>query len=76
MAYHPNAGSLPSACVIVDDQGNVTSYRKIHVRCFGGYDSRKAGHDPWPSHTGRAQNTSWKISRPPFDLDIREWELA
>ena len=28
MAYHPNAGSLPSACVIADDQGNVTGYRK------------------------------------------------
>lgn len=37
-----NEGRLPPECVITDDDGNVTGHRAVHVRCFGGFDSRKA----------------------------------
>lgn len=71
-----NEGRIPPECEIRDDAGNVTDWRNVHVRCFGGYDSRKAGHAPWPASTGRAQTTNWKISRPPFGFEIREFEIA
>lgn len=73
MAYHPNAGSLPSACVIADDQGNVTSYRKVHVRLRQGYDTRKVGAAPWPSGGSRPP-TRWSLSKSAFD--IIEYEVV
>lgn len=76
MAYQPNEGRIPDACLILDDQGEVTGHRPVHVRCYGGYDTRKMGAAPWPSHTGRAQTTNWKISRRPHPFEIQEWVLA
>lgn len=75
MAYKPNAGKLPAACRIVDDQGEVTGYRKVHVRLHGGWCSRAAGHEPWPAGGGR-EATRWAVGKPPHDFDIKEWELA
>lgn len=75
MAYQPNAGKLPAACRIVDDQGEVTGYRKCHVRLFGGWDSRVAGHDPWPAG-GNREAISWRIGRKPHPFEIKEFEVA
>lgn len=75
MAYQPNDGHVPEACIVRDDQGEIASYRKVHVRTFGGWDSRKAGHDAWPAGGGR-EKTNWRISRPRHAFDIKEWEIA
>lgn len=76
MAWQPNHGSLPDDCVVLDDEtGEVTGYRKVHVRCFGGYDSKARGHEPWPA-AGAKPPTVWKISRRPHPYEIQEYELA
>ena len=74
MAYEPNPGKLPDECVVEDENGNVT-HRAVHVRLFGGWDSRKAGAAPWPS-AGRQPATRWAISKRPHNFDIEEWEIA
>lgn len=70
-----NPGHLPPECEVRDEDGNVTGYRAVHVRCFGGFDSRKAGHAPWPAAGGRPP-TQWRISKPPHSSDIEFWEIA
>lgn len=70
-----NPGHLPRECVIHDEQGEVTGYRPVHVRLWGGLDSRKAGHAPWPSGGTRVA-TDWTISKPPHPFDIKEYEIA
>lgn len=40
-----NHGYLPLECEIRDDRGNVTGYRRVHVRLFNGYDTIRAGAD-------------------------------
>lgn len=67
-----NEGHLPEACRILDDDGHVTGHRAVHVVLFGGFDSRKAGHAPWPS----APPTVWRISAKPHPYEIREFEIA
>lgn len=76
MAYARNPGHLPEECEIRGDDGDITGWRSVHVRLFGGYDSRKAGHAPWPAGSHRAPATVWKISRPPHPFQIEEWEIA
>lgn len=70
-----NPGRLPRECVIYDERGNVTGHRAVHVRLFGGWDSRKAGHAPWPSGGGRTP-TDWSISKPPHPFQIKEYEIT
>lgn len=72
MPYVPNPGRLPDACLMLDEEGHVTGHRAVHVRCFGGFDSRKADHAPWPS----APPTVWAISARPHPYEICEWEIA
>lgn len=74
MAYAPNPGRLPDACVIESDSG--TQYRSVHVQLFGGYCTRKAGAAPWPSKGARGGETNWRISQPPHPYEIKEWEIA
>lgn len=76
MAYQPNPGRLPEACLLRDDSGNVVGFRAVHVRLRCGYDSKAAGHQPWPSKGARGGDTNWKISRPGFPGDIEFWEVA
>ena len=79
MPYQPNPGHLPEACIITetDDAGveHVTGHRSVHVRLFGGWDSKKAGAAPWPS-AGRQPATRWAISRKPHPFEIEEFEIA
>ena len=75
MPWHPNPGRLPDACVIRDEGGEVVGYRHVHVRLFGGFDSKAAGHAPWPS-ADRRPPTEWRISRPPHPFEIKEWMLT
>lgn len=69
-----NPGRLPPECVLESEAGVIT-YRNVHVRLFGGYDSKKAGAAPWPAGGGRPP-TRWSVSRVPHPFDIRAWELA
>ena len=69
-----NPGHLPDECVAVDEDGNST-FRPVHVRLFGGYDSARAGHAPWPSAGGRPAKTRWSVSRPPHPFDIEFYEV-
>lgn len=73
MPYAPNPGLLPDDCLIHDEDGNFTGFRRVHVRLFGGYDSRERGHDPWPA-AGARPPTDWRISKPPFPFEIKEYE--
>jgi hypothetical protein len=74
--YQPNPGRVPPACVIRDEDGNAVSFRNVHVRLFGGFDSRAAGHAPWPAAGGRPP-TVWAISKPePHPFEIEFWDLA
>lgn len=75
MHYQPNQGSLPDECLIRDEQGEVTGHRTVHVRLFGGIDTKARGDPPWPSAGARVP-TRWKISRKPHPFEIKEWTLA
>ncbi len=75
MPLQSNTGSLPEACTVRDEYGEIASYRKVHVVLFGGYSSRAAGHAPWPA-AGARPPTDWGIRKPPHDFDICEWEIA
>lgn len=75
MAYQPNDGLCPATCLIIDDEGEIAGFKRVHVRLFGGFDSRKAGHEPWPAG-GTRPPTRWKIGGKPHAFDIKEWELA
>lgn len=76
MAYQPNPGNLPPECEIRDEHGNVIGHRAVHVRLFGGFDSKKRGDAPWPSAGGRPNPTNWKISRKPHQYEIEFYEIA
>lgn len=72
-----NQGRIPPECEIRDPEtGDITGHRAVHVVLFGGYDSKKAGHAPWPSAGGRPHQTVWRIDRPPHDYQIKEFEVA
>ena len=75
MAYQPNLGRIPPECEILDEQGNVTGYRAVHVVLFNGFSTSKAGHAPWPAGGGRPP-TNWRISKPPHPFEIAEWSFA
>lgn len=75
MAYQPNPGKLPDECIAAAEDGTV-SYRAVHVRLHGGWDSKKAGAAPWPSKGGRPSDTVWRVGAPPHAYQIKEWELA
>lgn len=70
-----NEGRLPPECEVRDEDGNVTSYRDVHVVLHNGFSTRKAGRAPWPAGGGRPP-TNWRISKPPHDFEIKEWEIA
>jgi hypothetical protein len=74
MPYEPNPGHLPPECVIEDEDGTIR-HRAVHVRLFGGWDSKKAGAAPWPAAGGRPP-TRWAISRRPHPYEIEEYALA
>lgn len=76
MSFQPNPGRLPPECVVLDDDGEPCGYRSVHVRLFGGYDSKAAGDRPWPSAGGKPFPTRWAISRPPHRFEIKEFEIA
>lgn len=59
----------------MDDDGNVTGYRPVHVRLFNGLDTRARGDAPWPSAGGRPIQTNWKISRKPLPFEIKEFDV-
>jgi len=74
MPYLPNPGHLPPECEILDADGHVVGFRAVHVRLHNGWDSRKAGTNPWPARDGRPP-TNWSIRRPiPHPFDIKEFE--
>lgn len=75
MAYQPNLGRIPTECEIRGDDGDIIGHRHVHVRLFGGFDTKRAGHQPWPAG-GARQPTNWRISRPPHPFEIAEWEIA
>jgi len=75
VTYSPNIGRLPQGSALRDEAGEVTGYRKAHVRLFGGYDSAKAGRDPWPTG-GTRPPTKWSIERVPHPFDIESWSFA
>lgn len=80
VVYLPNPGHLPFDCTIFDEDGQEIGFRQVHVRTFGTpktqpYDSKKAGHAPWPSAGGRPP-TNWKVSNPPHAFEIKEYEVA
>lgn len=75
MAFKPNPGRLPDDCIELDDEGNETGkVFRVHVRCFGGYCT-KDGKEPngWPAGGRGACN--WRISKPPFAYEIKEYEV-
>lgn len=76
MPYLPNPGHLPDECVILDEDGQVTGFRKCHVRLRNGYDSCAAGAAPWPSFDNRQPRTRWKQDGRPHPFDILEYEIA
>lgn len=75
MALQPNPGSLPRDCIILDEEGNVTGFRKVHVVLFNGHSTRAAGQDPWPA-SGARPPTCWAISRPPHPFEIQSYEVV
>ena len=68
-----NEGRIPPECEIRDEHGNVTGYRAVHVVLFGGLDTRKAGHAPWPAGGGRPRA---RRRAAPHPFEIKEWEIA
>jgi len=83
VAFQPNPGEFPTECEIwadVETDGilarSLVGYRAVHVRLWGGYDSKAAGDRPWPSKGGRPFDTRWAISRKPHPFEIREYEVV
>lgn len=79
MTWRPNPGKIPDECAVWSEDGQSVTYRPVHVRTFGSdtippFDSKRAGHLPWPSGGGRPP-TNWRISRPPQPFEIREYEV-
>jgi hypothetical protein len=76
MPWLPNLGRCPDECAILDPEtGEVTSWRNVHVRLHGGFDTQKAGHAPWPAKGGRI-DTNWRLSKPtPHPFEIKEYEV-
>lgn len=74
MPYLTNQGQLPPECEVRDKHGDIVSWRAVHVILFGGFDSKKADHAPWPSFGGRPP-TVWRISRNPHPFEIKEYEV-
>lgn len=70
-----NPGYLPPECEICNETGEVVGYHRVHIRLFGGFDSRHAGHDPWPAY-GQRPPTNWSIrSDNPHPFDIQFYEV-
>lgn len=83
MAYQPNPGHVPRETEVwgdVETNGvlarSIIGHKAVHVRLFSGFDSRRAGHAPWPAKGGRPIDTNWRVSRPPHPYEIKEWEIA
>lgn len=72
MALKPNPGSIPPECIIRDDDGNITGFRRVRVVCFGGYDSGEREPAGWLS--GGRGSCDWTISRKPHPFEISEYE--
>ncbi len=75
MAWKQNPGRIPRDALVLDEDGNVIGFRKVHVRLFNDYDSRAEGDDPWPAGGGKP-STQWAISRPAHPFEIREYEVV
>lgn len=83
MPWLPNPGHVPRETEIWGDVETdgilaraIVGHRAVHVRLFKGWDSKKAGSAPWPAKGGRPNDTNWRISNPPHDYDIKEFEIA
>lgn len=74
MVWKANEGRCPYEAEIRDEGGGIAGHRAVHVRLFGGWDSKKAGHKPWPA-AGARPPTNWRISRPPHPFEIKEYEV-
>lgn len=71
MTYERNLGSQPPECAIRDSSGKLTGQHPVHVRLFNGWDSKAAGHQPWP-----AGSADWCISAKPHPFQIEFYEVA
>lgn len=83
MPYLPNPGHCPPETEIwadVETDGilarSIVGHHKVHVRLFSGFDTKAAGHAPWPAKGGRPIETNWSISRTPHPFQIREFEVV
>jgi len=75
VALQPNPGSVPPDCLILDEEGNVASFRKVHVVLFNGHSTRAAGQEPWPAG-GTRPPTNWGLSKPPHPFEIKAYEVV
>jgi hypothetical protein len=69
----PNSGRCPPEAEILDENGNVTSYRRVRVVLFNGHDTARKEPSGWPAGGKGACN--WRISRSPHPFEIREFEV-
>lgn len=75
MAYSANQGRCPRECELRAEDGGIAGYRAVHVILHNGFDTKRAGHTPWPA-AGRQPATVWRISRPAHPFEIEKWEIA
>lgn len=68
-----NPGHLPDDCLILDDDGEVTGHRRVHVQLFNGHSTRTKEPAGWPSGGRGACN--WRISKPPHPYEIEFFEV-
>lgn len=62
----PNPGHMPTACKIIDTDGNFAGYRRVHVVLRGGYDTRRLEPSGWAS--GGRGACDWALTGSPFDI--------
>lgn len=74
MVWQLNAGHMPPECELLDESGNRTGYRSVHVKLFNGWNSKAAGGAPWPAAGGRPP-TRWGISPQPHPFEIKAYEV-
>lgn len=73
MPWHPNPGRCPDECLVLDELGEVTGYRRVHVWLFNGSESSIQSPNGWAS--GGRGGCNWSICKPPHPFDIQEWRL-
>lgn len=71
MAFIPNPGRLPEQCAVLSENGEVVSYRRVHVVLRCGYATKGREPNGWASE-GRSA-CRWTIQNHPYD--IMEFEV-